>query len=105
MKYIYIYLIISLVNVIAIVLLSYFRAGWKHLQTLLWILPFTTPPFVAVAIAESNVTEWTMSQAFWYTWATALAGYAFNYILYITGILIHSKILERRIRKHYKHQS
>ena len=98
MKYVYIYLIISLVNAMAIVLLGHFRGGWKHLQTLLWILPFTTPPLVAIAIAESHITDWTMSQSFWYTCITALVGYTFNYAAYITALWVYSKILARRTR-------
>lgn len=101
MQYIYIYLIISLVNAMTIVLLGHMRGGWKYLQTLLWILPFTTPPLVAIAIAESNVNDWTMSQSFWYTCAVALIGYAFNYAVFIVGAWIHSKILARKMRDHF----
>ena len=102
MQYIYIYLIISIVNALAILVLGNLKGGWEHTPTLLMILPFTTPPLVAIAIAESHINDWTMSQSFWYTGVTALGGYAFNYMVYITCFWVYSKILERRIRNHYK---
>ena len=101
MQYIYIYLIISLINAMAIVFLGNLRGGWKYMQVLLLILPFVTPPLVAIAIAEININDWTMAQSFWYTCIVALAGYAFNYAVYIVGLWIYSKILARGTRNHF----
>ena len=102
MQYIYIYLIISIVNAMAILVSGNLKGGWEHTPTLMMILPFVTPPTVAIAIAESHINDWTMSQSFWYTGIVAFAGYAFNYVVYIAGLRIYSKIIERRMRNHYK---